>query len=64
MLDTMSGSSKADLAAAATSTVLTADQLMRAIEASHEGKEEYASQHHSTPTTLTIFLYPATPRST
>jgi hypothetical protein len=39
----MSGSSKADLAAAAASTVLTADQLMRAIEASHEGKEEYVN---------------------
>lgn len=41
----MSGSSKADLAAAATSTVLTVDQLMRAIEASHEGKEDHAKKH-------------------
>ncbi|CAI9627177.1 unnamed protein product [Alternaria burnsii] len=41
----MSGSSKADLAAVATSTILTADQLMRAIEASHEGKEDHAKKH-------------------
>ena len=42
---TMSGSSKADLAAAATSTVITVDQLMKAIEASHEGKEDHAKKH-------------------
>ncbi|EOA90857.1 hypothetical protein ACJQWK_11179 [Exserohilum turcicum] len=41
----MSGSSRADLAAAATSTVLTADQIMKAIEASHEGKEAHAKKH-------------------
>ena len=41
----MSGSSKADLAGAATATVLTVDQLMRAIEASHEGKEDHAKTH-------------------
>ena len=41
----MSGSSKADLAAAATSTVITADQLMKAIEASHEGKNDHAKKH-------------------
>jgi hypothetical protein len=41
----MSGSSKADLAGAATATVLTVDQLMRAIEASHEGKEDHAKKH-------------------
>lgn len=41
----MSGSSRADLAAAATSTVLTVDQIMKAIEASHEGKEDHAKKH-------------------
>jgi hypothetical protein len=41
----MSGSSKADLAGAATTTVLTVDQLLRAIEASHEGKEDHAKKH-------------------
>lgn len=41
----MSGYPKLDVGVAATSTVLTADQLMRALEASHEGKEGHAKKH-------------------
>ncbi|KAF2258912.1 hypothetical protein CC78DRAFT_586545 [Lojkania enalia] len=41
----MSGSTKVDMAAIATSSVITADQLMRALEASHEGKERHAKKH-------------------
>lgn len=44
-LNKMSGSSKADIAGAAVGTVITVDQLMRAIEAAHEHKEDHAKKH-------------------
>ena len=42
----MSGFPKADMAAAATAGVITIDQLMKAIEGSHEGKESHAKKHY------------------
>jgi hypothetical protein len=41
----MSGSSKFDLATAATSSVITADQLMKAIQEHQEGQEGHPKKH-------------------
>jgi hypothetical protein len=45
LTNTMTGHPKLDMAGVAAGSVVTADQLLRFIEATHEGKEDHAKKH-------------------